>query len=215
MIRRLTQHTRARAAGRDLSNLIRYGPAAPRAHELVFVRTGSITSALRSGVPQIRSAAVVGGDWDLAIKPITEVTHIRQCLERWTGRTWEEVGAIDHVLDLIDAGGGAHGGMSSREDVAQRYASVDLLRENVRSSRRLSTRREVRGRGFREHGGILIHFGREAQPIFNGWQGCHRLAAAIHCDVEWIPVQVGTVHRDATPLWRSTVRRQHPGDEAG
>lgn len=214
MMRRLVQHTRVRAAGRDLTNLIRYGAAAPRAHQLVFVRAESITSALRSGVPQIRSATVIDGDWDLAVKPLTEVAHIRQCLERWNGSTWEKVGAIDHVLNLIAAGGGVHGGMSSREDVEQRYDAVDLLHETVRSSGRLNTRREVSARGFREYGGILIHFGRDAQPIFNGWQGCHRLAAAIRCDLEWIPVQVGMVHRDATTLWRSTVRTRRPGDEA-
>lgn len=207
----LARHTRVRAARRDVGNVVRYGAAAPKAHELVYVETASIQTALVTGVPPAQSGMVVEGDWDLAVKPVGEVSHIRQCLEHWgDGRSWEEVGAIDHVLELVRKGRGTHGGMSTRADVERRYAGVDQLLQTISVEGVLRTRKEIVGRGFREHGGILIHFGREGQPIYNGWQGCHRLAAAIQCDVTWIPVQVGMVHRQAVKTWRNGVRSSPP-----
>lgn len=205
---RLLHHTRVRAVRQDLINRARYGGSAPRAHELQYVRLAEVKTALIKGVAPARSGTVAGGDWDLAVKPITEVTHIRQCLQRWgEGQTWEQTGAIEHVLALIAAGGGTHSGMRSRADVERRYAAVDRLYEAVRSEGELGTRRQVAGRGFREYGGVLVHFDREARPVYNGWQGCHRLAAAIQCQLEWIPVQVGMVHEDAVRTWRSGTHR--------
>lgn len=202
---------RARATRRDVTNVVSHGLSAPRAHELQYVRLASMRSALTNGVPQGRSGSIVGGDWDRDVQPLTSVPHIRQCLDHWgDGRTWAEVGAIDLALDLIEAGGGMHGGMRNSDDADRRYASVDRLHETVRAEGRLSTRREIERRGLREYGGILVHFDRDARPVFNGWQGCHRVAVAIQCNLEWIPVQVGMVHRAAVRTWRESVRRNLP-----
>lgn len=216
----LALRTRAGALRSDLRQVLAHGGRAPRRYQLLQVDTVACRTALVAGLPTAVSGQVRAGDWDLATRPLEEVDHIAFALAHWRdGVPWEETGAYADMLRLIDSRGGSHQGAATVEDVARRYARLDETFERVRMENRLRTRRELGAPGVREQGGVLIHVGRDGQPVYNGWSGCHRLAMAIALDLPSVPAVIGVVHPDALDSWQATylptARRRRAATEIG
>ena len=190
-------------AKRRMIMACRYGRLAPKPFERAWIRPTSIEEALVKGFrPRDAAGLVSGGDWDLAVRPIEDVPHVRQGLARWrNGLDWEATGAYQDMLTLIAERGGNHHGCSTLDDVVERYRNLDAVFDQVAHEGRLRSRSQLGGR-FREHGGVQIHIGRAGQPIFNGWGGCHRIAMALALGLPSMPVQVGVAHAAAPRRWR-------------
>lgn len=187
----------------EVVGLIRFGRAAPRAHELIWVPTVELQSALveptRSAMSK-KAGRIVGGDWDLDVGPLHNY-KMRYCIQRWTtGVSWEETGAYDRAMQDIQRAGGSYDGCSTLDDVRLRYRNLDNTFDQVRRTGRLNTRSEVAPGTIRERGGIGVHVGRQAQPIW-GRDGSHRIAMALVLELPVIPARLMAVHRDAVPAW--------------
>ena len=100
---------------------------------------------------------------------------------------------------------------ASRDDILNRYESLDRVFEETRRRGRLLSKAELPDFFRREHGGILIHIDRNGAPLRAASGGIHRLAIAQILELPEIPVQIGAVHRDAVkkglyaPLRRSRI----------
>jgi hypothetical protein len=90
--------------------------------------------------------------------------------------SWKESGAYEIMNNLIEKKG-SFDNCISNEDIKARYKKIDELHNTIKSDQRIKPRLEIIPRNHREHGGILIHIGRDGQPIFGG-SGCHRLSIA-------------------------------------
>lgn len=194
---------RLRVAASDVRAVVRHGRSVPLLHERVWIPTQDLSRALAFD-PTSGSKRVLDGDWDLQWRPIESVSHVRQALAHWRdGLSWEESGAYDDLLSAIERSGGVHAGCRTKDDVIRRYARLDEVFATVRAEGRLRTQRELRARAIRERGGIIVHADRDAQPIFNGWGGCHRIAMAMVLGLPVIPAAIALVHRQALPIWRT------------
>lgn len=181
---------------RDVGNRRRFGRHAPRFAQLVWVDVAACDEALDIFEPD-RSGEVVGGDWERAARPLEGDWDVIACRAHFEdGVTWEETGVYGHVIAEIAALGGRKDGCETLDDVVRRYDALDRLFECVGREGRLRSRRELPRTSFREHGGILVHVGRDGRPIF-GRQGCHRMAIARIQRLPVVPAQLGVVHPDA------------------
>lgn len=197
--------SRAAVLGSDLRRFASHGRAAPRRFQLIHVDPRACRTALDSGMSTTVSGHVVPGDWDLDTRPIEAVKHIAMALSHWRdGVPWADTGAYENMLELVEARGGVHQGAHDLGGVVRRYEKLDETFDLVRREGRLRTRKELTGKGIREHGGVLMHLGRDAQPIYNGWTGCHRIAMALALDLPVIPAMIGAVHPGALPTWKQT-----------
>lgn len=154
---------------------------------------------------------VLGGDWDDPARPLVENSKVLACIRHWQdGLSWEETGIVDEINAEIEKHG-SKDGCRSREDVIDRYRQLDLLFQQVRAEPRLKTRKELDPRAYREVGGVYVHIGRDAQPIF-GDAGCHRMAIARLAGHKTMPAQLGLVHEAALDTWKSKYTRIQPED---
>jgi hypothetical protein len=151
----------------------------------------------RSFTGQVR-----GGDWDLEAISLDEHEKLVACRRHWLeGLSWEDTGIIDRMVEEI-AIRGSKDGCTNRDEVVRRYQALDEVFERVAKERRLRTRAEMDPGSYREVGGILIHVGRDNQPIF-GNGGCHRLAIAQVLHLDRVPAQLGLVHETALTYWKN------------
>lgn len=182
-----------------------YGPDAPRWAERIHVDPRAIEVVL-APPGTVETGSVVGGDWDLDVLPVDDIDRVRYCrLHFVDGLSWEETGAYEAMRRRIAErrdGRVSVDGCASEEDIIARYARIDALYEECRRLGRLRTRAEVAQRPFRENYGVLVHIGRDGQPIF-GHHGCHRLAVSQILGLPTIPAQLGIVHPDALGVWRA------------
>jgi hypothetical protein len=190
----------ARAAWLDLQQVVRYGSAAPRWAQRIWIdprRCTRATADLDRG--RRMSGQVHGGQWTLV--PVETIAKVRMAEEHWrTGASWEAVGAVDHAVANL-ARDGDRDGVHTLEDVRRRFRYLDGVFDQVRREGWLRTRAELPGRSIREHGGVYMHVGADGAPVF-GNGGCHRLAMARVLDLVEIPAQLGALHPDALPTWR-------------
>lgn len=191
-----------RVVRRDVFNSLRYGKSAPLTLQRIWINPqhiGSYTTEFSNH----HSGLVRSGDWDLATMPISSDLKWQACRQRWLeGSTWEETGLIHVLLKRIERSG-SHDGCRSHAELVLRYKRIDEMFERIASEAKLGTVREARKSPFwmREHGGILVHIGRDCLPIFGG-KGNHRLAAATILGLDEIPAQVGVVHKSSLAEWK-------------
>lgn len=184
---------------RDLKNIFTYGLSAPRFNERIWVDPRKIECMIErdevkriSGYHRSRASGVVI-DWDNVenIKPITDEFRIQYCYGHWKeGKTWEELGVIDHMSKSKKYGDWP------RKKIKARFEMLDQAFQETKKEGRLKTRQEIDPKSFRESGGILVHIGKGGQPFFGG-NGFHRLAISKVLELEEIPACIGLVDKDA------------------
>lgn len=186
---------------RDITNRVRYGTGAPRCCERIWIRA----SAVRHYLPEERILHGKGRDctarvirkaqWPGEMTELDELPKIRYCIMHWKdGVPWEATGILEHMMAKIEKKGRADK-CTSREDVLQRCRRLDDIFRQVAAEGVLRTQQQLGEAEFREHGGVFMHIGPDAEPIFSG-HGFHRLAMAKVLDI-WLPAEVGCVHEDA------------------
>ena len=176
---------------------MRFGRAAPRPNERIWVNPGAVRYAL-GGLP-VRSGYVVDRWPPTEPVPFEEHVHVRFALAHWRdGIPWEETGAYDYMLEQI-ARRGRQDGCFDAEDVKRRYARLDELFETVRREGRLRTRSELDPAARDEDEGIFVHIGPDGEPAI-GDSGKHRMTIAKLLGLDVVPARIGYVHRDALPL---------------
>lgn len=184
---------------RDLKNISKYGLSAPRFNERIWVDPRQIEYMIErdevkrvTGYHRSQASAVVI-NWNKVenLKPITDEFRIQYCYGHWKeGKSWEELGVIDHMSKSKKYGSW------SREKIKSRFEMLDQAFRETKKEGRLKTRQEIDPENFRESGGILVHIGKNGQPIFGG-NGFHRLAISKVLELEKIPVCIGMVDKDA------------------
>lgn len=202
-----------RKAMRDLWNRMQYGPEAPRSDELIFVDPLAVRDSYdrhAGGKPLRRqhSGMVVGGDWDLCRRPYAENVKSISCRMRYLdGADWEETPIFERLMRQI-ARGERPDDCGSREDLLNRYQTLDRVYDETRRRGRLLPQADLPDYFRGEHGGILVHIDRDGLPL-RASGGMHRLAIAQILELPEIPAQLGVVHPEAlykarlAPLRRS------------
>lgn len=184
---------------RDLFNILRYGPHAPRFQERIWVNPADV----REFIPREEIKRVTGMnrsdssglviDWDQVrdVRPVAEDFRMAYCFGHWRdGKSWEELGVYDYMLQTKKYG------HLTLDDMATRYAELDRTFQEIRQEGRLKTRDEINSGNFREQDGILIHIGDDGTPFFGGL-GYHRLAIAKILEFDSIPACIGVVGNKA------------------
>ncbi|MHA6324343.1 hypothetical protein [Roseivivax sp. CAU 1753] len=201
---------------RDLTNRLTYGPDAPLSDECIWVDplavnhfyTGQKARPLRRG----NSGQVIPGDWDLDRAPWTETEKAQSCrLHFVQGVPWSETPIYARLLREI-AAGKRPDGLNSQADLDARYARLDTLWHDARRNG-LSPRSETPAGYRREHGGILVHVGRDGTLIRSGG-AMHRFAIARLLELPKVPAQLGAVHPEALAAGHLRTLRQPPSTRA-
>jgi hypothetical protein len=210
-LRRIGRYARFRAdvARRDAVARARYGSAAPRYAERIWIDPAACERAVEHP-GFVNSGEVRGGDWDQRLVDVESIDRIRFCrLHFVEGLSWEETGAIEAMARRVEDRDErlTVDGCATLEDVEARYRRLDETFERCRREGRLLRREELPGRPFRENYGVVVHISRDGEPLFS-WHGCHRLAIARILELPEMPAQVGVVHPDALPTWRGTFRAE-------
>lgn len=184
---------------KDFQNISRYGLSAPLFKERIWVDPRKIEYMIEreevkrvSGLHRNKASGVVI-DWQDVkhIKPITEEFRIQYCYGHWKdGKSWEELGVIDHMSKSKKYGSWP------RKKIKARFEMLDNAFQETKRDGRLKTRKEIDSKNFRESDGILVHIGKNGQPIFGG-NGFHRLAISKVLELEKIPACIGLVDKDA------------------
>lgn len=180
--------------------------------ERITVRVRDCQYSLTTPISRSKSGSVDGGDWDKHLLPLAWNQKINICLKHWVGGlSWRDAGAYDHMILLMQQW--QHrpvDGLQTLSDIVARYDALDRIFDVVSKERRLRTAQEVDAGRFREQGGIFIHIDRYGRPIF-GLGGAHRLAMARILELDHFPAEVGVVHADALPIWRSRLDGERVG----
>lgn len=184
-------------SGRDAANVLRYGRAAPRTDERLWIDPAKVTRTFHAF--PARSGRVVNRWPPTEPWSIDEHRHVRFALAHWRdGVPWEDTGVYDYMRERI-AARGRQDGCRTIDDVVRRYQLLDELYETARRERRLRTRAELDPSAHREDGGVFIHVGPDGE-LFIGESGKHRLTIARLLELRSIPARIGIVHRDALEL---------------
>lgn len=190
-----------RKAMRDWWNRVLYGPDAPLSDECIYVRPRDVIygyggNAGKRPLRRQESGRVVDGDWDLQRYSLENHLKLESTRMRFVdGVPWEQTPLYDGVMRAISEGR-APDGCSTREEILARYAALDRVFEDTQRLGRLLTRAEMPEYFRREHGGILIHLGRDG-TFLRASGGMHRFAIAKVLDLPEIPAQLGVVHPQA------------------
>jgi hypothetical protein len=207
---------------RDIGNRLRFGPDAPQSDELLFADPRAIRFYYKAnpaaGAPNFRrrqSGMIVGGDWDLSRVPVEENHKLQSCRMHFEdGLPWDDTPLIRKQRRQI-AAGEVPDECKTEEEIQHRYTGLDSLFEYARRTGRLNPRHELPEYFRREHGGILVHVGRDGTLLRAGG-GAHRFAIAWILGLPEIPVQLGVIHVDAVrqglhrALRRPLVDRSEP-----
>ena len=202
---------------RDRMNRLRYGPDAPLSDECIWIDVQTVNHLyapeLRPDAPKLRrhdSGRVLAGDWDKARKPIHESLKAQAVrLHFMDGVLWRETPLYADLLTRI-ASGERPDELTSQADLDARYAALDRLWEELKQTRRLKPKAEMPDQYRREHGGMLIHVGRDGTLMRSGGAN-HRFAMARLAGLTTVPAQVGGVHLDAVRSGLYARLRQPPG----
>lgn len=188
-----------RATRRDRNALRHYGPTAPRYAECLVVRTELVVQELLLPISRSSTGLVTAQDWKPQTRSILNNPKIEYCLRRWRdGLDWESAGAVDYHMRMIEKNGSIDH-CRTRADVLRRLDNLDQVWAIVVKEQRLRRAELTRWPSFREYGGVLMHLGPHAEPIFGGG-GQHRLGIAIAAGLNKIPCQIGVVHPGAINL---------------
>ncbi|QFS83624.1 hypothetical protein FIU97_12695 [Roseivivax sp. THAF40] len=201
-----------RKVARDLWNRVRYGTEAPQSDECIWVDPLAVKhSYIGTGDVPLRrsnSGQVLPGDWDLNVRPLVANTKEISCrLHFVEGLPWRETPIYQKLKGLIEAGKRPDA-LSSIEELDARYERLDRLWEYARREG-LRPRRDTPDYYRREHGGILVHVGRDGRLIRSGG-AMHRFAVARLLQLPRIPAQLGAVHPAALKAGYLDALRQPP-----
>lgn len=189
---------RRRAYTRDLSNLCRYGPHAPRYGERLWIdpcEVGGNPFPKIEGYLKHDTGRIVK-EWPEAIPDITDNCNFSEALTHWRdGLSWEECGRLPRWRAELETGRQPYG-CSTEDDLLARLDAWDRMFDSVKADGALLPRTAISRSAFREVGGIGIHVGPNGQ-LYKGRDGHHRFAAALAAGLEVIPVVVGVVHQTA------------------
>lgn len=194
---------RLSVALKDLRSLALFGLSAPKYAQKIFVNPLSVSEVVVD-CPFGRqdSGRVVEGDWDLSKMPVERLAKYQFCMARFVdGVSWEQAGAYEYMMRLIEQKPGIDG-CYSLEDVKARYNRVDQIFQAIKAQGELKSRDQVRPGSFRERGGVYMHIGRDGCPVFAGG-GIHRFAICRILGLTVVPAQVGVVHKAALGVWKS------------
>lgn len=211
-VRHLTKRTLLRL--RDIANLIRHGPDAPRYAELIWVRPQDVQRVVfpRSRLIRMRcSGHVEDIRKSYRIRDLYGMPQYQSSVEHWVhGTPWEDTKDYREALESIRQGRFNVGCMNEQE-LSRRFLELDYLFDRVKQAGRLKTRQELDPGAFREEGGILVCLGRNAEPLL--LEGYHRLSIAVILGLPLIPAQLGCVDStalDALTRYRSPAREVQP-----
>lgn len=189
----LSIRDRLRARRIDNANKHEFGPNAPLYGERIWVAPGDVRLVVLNGPRRRESGRVKDGDWDLKAEPVESDPKIAYCLRHFRdGQDWYSSGAIAHMEALISKNGSADG-CKTRKDIDRRFTELDRINEIATATGELMPSANARPGTFRECGGVLIHIGRDGQPLF-GLGGHHRLGIALAQRLDLIPAQLGSIH---------------------
>lgn len=184
----------------DLLNVVRFGPAAPRRYQTIYVAPNDVRFIVRDPGRYKKyslSGRVLEGDWDKRGASTQESWARSIIRERILyNKTWEELGAYDRMMQAVKRRGGMADGCRTLEDIRKRYAALDVLISHLKNGGQFLSRREMDSASFRECGGVVIHVARKGELLFSE-KGNHRLAIAQEIGLSRIPAQVGVVHLQA------------------
>lgn len=179
---------------RDVTNIMRYGPKAPKYAELIWVRPQDIHHAVFSNskfITTICSGCVTSINKFFIFKKFYNEPHINACIEHWVnGIPWEDTKDFITMLNAIKRGK-FWVGCKTEVELRQRYLKLDQMFRQAKYSKRLKTRKELDPNTFREEGGILICIGENGEPLI--FDGYHRLSISLILDLPIIPAQLGCV----------------------
>ena len=194
----------------DFKNKIRYGPAAPKFAERIWVDPKqcnrylphNLTKKLFGKSKRKVSGKVIESRWPLEqAKPIFNLPKVKFCIEHWTHNIpWEDTGLYDFMENHIREYGSMDG-CYNLKDIKKRYEYLDRVFEQVKQEGRLRTREEIKPGSYLEQDGIIIHIGPEGEPFFSRG-GNHRFAMAWVLNLIF-PAQIGCVHISAIPYLKS------------
>lgn len=189
---------------RDIHYSIKYGRNAPKYGDLIYIDPNKViyySSSKRSDFGLVKS-----GNWDQQenLSLYKESIKYRACSLRWEEEyTWKETGIYSHIMELIENSKNKRvDNCTNLEEVKQRYERLDKLFNEIKTTRKFKTRKELNSSNYREQGGVYISIGRENQIIFWG-SGWHRLAIAKILKLEKIPAQVALIHPKAIKKWKA------------
>jgi hypothetical protein len=196
---------RAILRSRDVTNILRYGPSAPRYAELIWVEPAAIRHALvgRSDYATC-SGRVIRIEDHFRLTDLHRTPRIQSSFAHWVdGVPWEATRDHEVMIGAIRQGKD-WAGCRTEEDLRTRYRELDHIFEQTRSSGRLRTRKELDSRAYREEGGVLVCIGPSGEPLL--YDGFHRVAIALILGLPIMPAQLGYVDKqaiDALPRYRS------------
>ncbi|MBE9639703.1 hypothetical protein [Salipiger mangrovisoli] len=183
---------------RDFWNRLRYGAGAPLSDELIRVDARDVNYTY-AGKPKLRrqqSGMILGGDWDLPRQSVEDSRKLLSCRLHFEGGTpWRDTPLFQKLLTEI-AAGKTPDDCATEEELVARYQRLDAVFEETRRRGRLLSRAELPGYFRREHGGILLHVGRDGTLLRAGG-GAHRFAIARILNLPKVPAQLGVVHPQA------------------
>lgn len=197
----------ALACARDTKNAIRYGAAAPRFAERVWIDPRQVSRVVRD--PRFRrpvSARVVDGDWDQRAMEIEQWGKFIACQRHWKeGVAWEDTGLIDALTERLELRGPIDG-LSRPSDASRRYEELDEIYGRVQATSELLSMKELAMQTFRGWGDILIHVGRGPELLL-GRGGQHRFSIARCLDLHLVPAQLGAIHPAVLTTWSESCIR--------
>lgn len=185
---------------RDCKNLLFYGFKAPLFAERIYINQRNCKVYCTKWNREY-TGRVIGGDWDLGLQPIERHPKFEYCVRHWVnGLSWQASGAYDLMKKLIDEKGGRVDDCLTFEDIKQRYERLDQIFFEVKHDMKVLPQQVHQPGGFRESGGVYVHINRNNDPVFGGG-GVHRFAITKILELDWIPAQLGVVHKEAIKKW--------------
>ena len=195
---------------RNINNIVKYGPAAPKFEERIWVNPCKINTYFKAssvktlcGVAHIRevSGKVIEANWpfDEAI-PIIELFTLKTAIQHWVYEMpWKETGEYEYVEGRIKDKG-QHIGCKNVRDIIKRYEDLDLIFEQAKRDGRLRTVEEINAADFIRGSNPCgsVHIGPNGELYWGYGDGQHRFAIAYILKIP-LHAQIGCVHIDAIP----------------
>ncbi len=191
---------------RNLGNLVRYGPGAPRYGELIRVDPAQIERVLPFGafgkdlgareVGNLLAAVLHSDKYFKGARPIDEDRRVRICRAHWVyNLSWEETGLYAYEQEQLEKGRGG-GRYRSMEDVKKRFENLDRIFEQVKKEGRLRSAAELPGEDNHGNRETVVHVGPGGEPLWGGGGGNHRFVIAYILKVP-LYVRLGCVYAGA------------------
>lgn len=188
----------AKSIVRDSQNRLAYGSGAPAFAEQLWIQPDQVShylSILPSGVTNRNSSALVADFIKDGVvqSPLIGSPQIRSCYLHWCdGVPWEDTEDFINLKRVIEEKGGAVG-CKNIKSLKNRFDNLDKIFQEIASSGRFKSQKELNKLNYREYGGVQIGFDPMCRPVLVRGAGYHRLAMARILGLKKIPVQIGLI----------------------